>query len=143
MLNIRCAKSMRIRRMRMATRAWLGSMALLWIVLSSHCVLEFMPGMDFLTCSADKEEAASDSHGCDKTCCAVEFGDYQAKRDTELMTPICFIGIVTIHDACSLEQAILPVLGWGSATAAPPEIPKTWQFASRAALPIRAPSIAS
>ena len=117
-------------------------MALLWVLVASHCLLETVPGLDFLRCSAETQTSATENHGCDDSCCGVESANYQAQRHQDLI-PICIVAIVPSDIAIDFEQSLPPEVSLGILTAAPPELSKIWQFLSRTALPVRAPSITS
>lgn len=118
-------------------------MALAWLPATNHCLLERLPGLEFLSCCAADFSASHSGNDCDDDACqTVESGDYKA-------------GTARI-------AVVVPVLDWvlyqlpspltaGSAVHfrhqpqanAPPDLPKRWQFSSRTALLARAPSFAS
>ena len=116
--------------------------AFLWLPVSLHCKLESVPGFDFLRCG---DNFASSSHNTNKDCsdcCKVEKSQYQTEQLRATDPTIDFISFTDFAVAPSLKS--LPVeVSLGILTAAPPEFPKSWQFFSRTALPVRAPSVAS
>lgn len=118
-----------------------GALALLWVLAASHCFLETIPALDFLRCSAESPTSSDPDHGCDDSCCTVESASFPAQRHQDAL-PICIVAIVP-SDVVAVAAGSLPPEGsLGILTAAPPELTKTWQFLSRAALPPRAPSLA-
>jgi hypothetical protein len=129
--------------MRFAKTVMSLSLALVWAMLSSHCVLEALPGMDFFAC-ADKIEhsSAEESHGCDEECCPVEFADYQVQRQPELV-PLCDVPAVPSSMACAVDPGSFTEVRVSPVTASPLELSHRWQFHLRLALPARAPSLSS
>ena len=130
--------------MRFAKTALIGMLVVLWMPLASHCLLECVAGLEFLQCdtAVEKEAHNDDQHGCDPSCCSVEFAKYNAPRPEEIYLDYHEASVAlpaTIHSANLLPEAL-----WlGALGTAPPEILRSWHFFSRAALPVRAPSIAS
>lgn len=120
--------------------------ALMWVLLTSHCKIEAMPGFEFLRCAADIHAPAESESGgdpCKDTgCCSIESAQYHAPRQHELV-PIVLLAIVPADNFSVVEQSLPKEVSLGILTAAPPELPTSWQFLSRTALPVRAPSLAS
>ncbi len=119
--------------------------ALLWLPVSNHCKLEVIPGLEFLACCTHAGQTPHQDDDCKSDGCAsVESGLYKTE-DRSIATsqpasvPLPAILIALLWDA-SLAVPAGPNL---AVSQAPAEMPKTWQFASRAALPVRAPSVAS
>lgn len=129
--------------MRIARTAIIGSVALLWVLVSSHCLFESVPGMDFFSCVDTAEHTSDESHGCDEECCPVEFGDYQVQRLDHDLILHCVLLKTPSENTLNLEQSLRAEVCVGILTAAPPESCKTWQFLFRTALPVRAPSVVS
>ena len=117
--------------------------AFLWLPVSAHCQLESVPGLEFLRCAVDIQSARGSSTDCgDSGCCAVEKSQYKAEQlrltlPPPDLLPVSFVPVVCVENSLPAEVSV------GVLTAAPPQLRKTWQFASRTALPVRAPSIAS
>jgi hypothetical protein len=117
--------------------------AFLWLPVSAHCRLETVPGFEFLACLTEGtcHDNKSSDRG-DSGCCAVEKSQYKTQqprltlRSPELL-PTSFAPIGDAANTLPAEGSV------GILTAAPPELRTTWQFVSRTALPVRAPSIAS
>jgi hypothetical protein len=122
-------------------------LALAWVPLMSHCRIEALTDLEILSCSTEDHHSTDDSGepcGDDDTCCAVEFAKYQSPRQQEIV-PVAAMLIEPVADFCA-ATATLPLpaeVCLGILTAAPPDMPVGWQFTLRAALPVRAPSVAS
>ena len=131
--------------MRYLKTIWVVALALLWVPITSHCQLESIPGLTALLACCDHEETAAphEDQDCEQDACAsVESGDYRTQeREAVLISP----------DLVSIEVSVVVValssmpdeVSLGILTTAPPEQHHIWQFAFRAALPVRAPSFAS
>jgi len=109
--------------------------------MSMHCRLERIPGLEFLACQT-APESNPNSHCADSGCCAAEKSQYKSEQlrvslPSPDLLPISFAPIVDAANSLPDEVSL------GILTTAPPQLLKTWQFASRTALPARAPSIAS
>ncbi len=120
--------------------------ALTWVLLTSHCKIEAMPGFEFLRCATDIHAPAESESGgdpCKDTgCCLIESAQYHAPRQHEL-APVVVLAIVPADNFGVVEHSLPKEVSLGILTAAPPELPTSWQFLSRTALPVRAPSLAS
>lgn len=120
---------------------WFAMTALAWLSMTMHCQLESVPAFLFLACQPGAPESKTDQH-CDTGCCAAEKSQYKSAQlrvthpSPELL-PISFLPQLDLANALPAEVSV------GILTAAPPELPTSWQFSSRTALPIRAPSLAS
>ncbi len=115
-------------------------LALAWLPVTSHCQMEVIPGFEFLQCGSS---ATPDDHCEEDGCCAVESSDYHVTRHEDL----AFAGMVLIASAAdpspTIQNFLPKEVSLGVLTAAPPEFARTWQFLSRTALPVRAPSFVS
>ncbi len=115
----------------------------LWLPLTSHCLLEgagLMP--DILRCSDTCAPNGKDQ-GCeDEACCLLESTAYKVdcERPAVITTVLGFSLPVVFH---SVEPPAAPKNSLGFLTVASPELPVTWQFSYRTALPPRAPSFVS
>lgn len=123
------------------------AIAALWVAVGSHCRLEVLPGMGFLSCCQHSETGQSPAHHDDDCagdgCSAIESGFYKLENSE----------VAPIRPLLPLLAAltVAPDPGAPNAPAAeiliassPPEAdPRPWQFSQRAASPPRAPSIAS
>jgi len=114
--------------------------AFLWLPVSAHCQLESVPGLEFLRCASDRPNAQG--HCNDSGCCSVEKSQYKAEQ-VRLTLPSPDLLPALAAPIVPLINTLPPEVSVGVLTAAPPELPTTWHFLSRTALPARAPSIAS
>lgn len=117
--------------------------ALAWLPMTMHCRLESVPGLEFLACLTEGDcHTEQSSDRSDDDCCSVEKSDYRISQ-TRLtlpavdLVPLCSTPVLDVANALPDEVSV------GVLTAAPPEFFNTWHFVFRAALPVRAPSIAS
>ena len=114
--------------------------AFIWLPVSAHCQLETVPGLEFLRCASDAQN--SNGHCTDTGCCSAEKSQYKAEQlrltlPSPDLLPISLVPLLTPANSLPDEVSL------GILTAAPPQLLKSWQFTSRTALPVRAPSIAS
>lgn len=120
--------------------------ALTWVLLTSHCRIEAMPGFEFLRCATDiHAPAKSESGGApckDTGCCSIESAQYHAPRQHDI-APVVILAVVPAEIFRAVTQSLPRVVSLGILTAAPPELSTSWQFLSRTALLPRAPSLAS
>lgn len=120
--------------------------ALTWVLLTSHCMIEAMDGFEFLRCATDIHAPSDSESGgdpCKDTgCCSIESAKYHAPRPHGL-APVVALVIVPADSFGVVEKSLPKEVSLGILTAAPPELPTSWQFLFRTALPVRAPSLAS
>ena len=120
--------------------------ALTWVLLTSHCKIEAVPGFEFLRCATDVHEPSESERSGDPCkdagCCSVESAQYHAPRQHEI-APVIVFDIIPMDNFGVVEQCLPKEVSLGILTAAPPELPTSWQFSLRTALPVRAPSLAS
>lgn len=114
-----------------------------WLPAISHCKLEVLPGFSFLVCGDQADDAPHQDNDCDSDGCAqFEDGLYKTEDAQDLASvpvfvPADFLGL-------ALERVSWPSPGLLDFPATgPPELPVTWQFSRRTALPVRAPSLTS
>src|SRR6059036_3645002 len=108
----------------------------LWVPITAHCHLEKVPGLEFLKCASDTPER-SDCEG--DGCQTVESGLYKISDNsrTAPLPAACVVGCLVPKPADDLQPSRGPLR---SLSCAPPDLPQRWQFISRAAPPVRAPS---
>lgn len=114
-------------------------LALAWLPVTSHCQMEVLPGLEFLQCGTDNSQP--DNCG-DSGCCAVESSSYQTTRNDE-SCPLIVLNLLALVPVPVVESSLPQEVSLGVLTSAPPEISRSWQFLSRSALPVRAPSSVS
>lgn len=126
-------------------RVFAAFLAVLWLPVAAHCQLESMPGLEFISCQSGHGLSENPTAHCDAGCCSAERSLYKTEEShaglsspdalADLLIPV----LSEIDGSNSLPEEVCI----GILTASPPHLLKTWQFASRAALPVRAPSLAS
>jgi hypothetical protein len=111
----------------------------LWVPITAHCCLEKLPGLEFLHCVSDTPESSNcEGDGCQ----VVESGFYKIP-DNPATVPVpltCFVAYIMPRPADDHQSACIPVR---LLSVSPPDLLHRWQFISRAALLVRAPSFAS
>jgi len=115
----------------------------LWLPLTSHCLLEgagLMP--DILRC-CDTCAPDGKDQGCeDDACCSLESTAYKLDCERPAFIPPA-LGLLLPVLFHSVEPPAAPQNSLGFLSVASPELPVTWQFSCRTALPPRAPSFVS
>jgi len=115
----------------------------LWLSATNHCKLEEIPGLSFLAC-CDHSAAPHQDSDCDTDGCAqVEDGLYKTEDSNVAAQAPLLVLTVCLDEIIAETLAALPPLRANFSTVALPELPVTWQFSFRTALPPRAPSFAS
>jgi hypothetical protein len=128
-------------------RTWVSaSLAAIWVVVGAHCLLEVLPGLDFLSCcqhSQAEKCSAHDVSDCDGDgCSAIESGHYQLEKPLSVPVPILMPLTAWLQSESESLQTLaraLPV----SLSTSPPDLVRVWQFSLRTALSPRAPSLVS
>jgi hypothetical protein len=119
------------------------ALAALLPLITSHCELTSVPGLQFFACASDSQASADNSGPCEGDgCCSVEDGSFQAPRQQEII-PGCIVELLVFGPLPAVEPSLPLETGFRLVTAAPPDLPTSWQFSFRTALPPRAPSLAS
>jgi hypothetical protein len=116
----------------------------LWGLAAMHCKLERLPGLDFLKscCLADTvphEDLPKDCEG--DSCATVEEGAYRAEEQAASAPEPSWV--LALVSCMTSEPLAAPRPEAAPKSTAPPDLPRVWQFASRAALPPRAPTSAA
>ena len=117
--------------------------AFAWLLMTSHCKLEVLPGLEFLACVSESDCHGNESPDGDNAgCCAVEKSDYKTEqfRVTSPSPNFLLVATTPLLDVANTLPAEVSI---GVLTAAPPELPASWRFSFRTALPARAPSFVS
>ncbi|MST01413.1 MAG: hypothetical protein EXS29_08920 [Pedosphaera sp.] len=117
-------------------------MSVAWLPAANHCLLERLPGFEFLSCCAVDVSAAPHGNDCDDDACqAVEVGDYKAGTARIVVAPPVLDWV--LYQLPSPLAAAAAHFERESRANAPPDLSKRWQFFHRAAFSPRAPSLAS
>ena len=113
----------------------------LYGLASMHCILEGVPGYDFLKSCCFVDSAPSTPQDCESDECVVENGDYRTEEQSvSAPQPLLLITLLSSVIEVPLPE---PQVASLVASESPPELPQVWQFSQRTALPVRAPSIDS
>lgn len=115
-------------------------LTLAWLPVTAHCQMEALPGFEFLECASHSAPSGDDCS--ENGCCAVESSSYQASRHEDTNVAVVFLHEIP-RAAIAVDVSLQERIHLGILTAAPPELARSWQFVSRTALPVRAPSVAS
>ena len=111
----------------------------LWPLVTMHCKLETIPGLEFLRCASDTD-TKSDCQG--DGCETVESALYKVP-DNQNIAPEPVVQTVALSALLECEdRSHDDHPGW-LVTAAPPELAKAWQFSLRTAPLPGAPSFIS
>lgn len=128
-------------------RAVIASLlVLVWVLATAHCNFETLPGFEFLKCESGEHTSdagdSSDDTCKDRGCCSLEAAAYQVPQHQEIMPDLGAI-LLTPIEPLIVEKSLPREVSLGILTAAPPDLPVSWMFHHRTALPPRAPSVDS
>ena len=127
---------------KLAKKLFVLGMVAFWALVTNHCKLENLHGLEFLACDAPVEATPHQPLDCgaNDACGAVEKGLYKTEENqvSAQKTSVNVASVLyTLSDFIPHGQVRKMVSLVGS----PPELASTWQFSFRAALPPRAPSL--
>ena len=112
--------------------------ALLWAPITSHCLLETIPGLEFLHCESEAD--TPESQDCaEDVCQVVESGDYRVQDNSDLLE---FLALAVTFPTAG-PQPIIHLLNFPSTRSLVFDCSSRWQFLCRTALLPRAPCFAS
>jgi hypothetical protein len=122
------------------------AIATLWVAAGSHCLLEVLPGLEFLSCCEHGPTEQSPAHHetdcAGDGCAAIESGFYKVERPrvapVKPLLPLV-AWLTTVRDNVQFSAAEPPDI----ASVPPAELCRIWQFTQRTALPPRAPTFVS
>jgi len=123
-------------------RAFVLGVLGLWLGAANHCLLEHLPGFEFLVCAPHGETGPHQDTGCNTDVCAtVEKATYKTERaEAKVPTLVLILAAFLPSPGLDTAAAQLPL---ERLIESAPELSVTWQFTFRAALPPRAPSLLS
>ena len=127
-------------RRRLIYIAMIGMMAFLWLAQAAHCQGGTIPGFELLACSSNANSENEAHSCCGGTCKSIESRQSKTEEKKRLAAqqPESLPWLTKALTALFLSE---PENGSRISLAdVPPELPKCWQFLSRTALPVRAPS---
>jgi hypothetical protein len=117
-------------------------LAVVWMPLAAHCQIESVTGLEVLSCAPLGEGGTCAGSPCDPgSCCSLESGQFRLPQSQPVIAAPLVMALPLVL-ALAVEEAPTEA-ACRVLTDQPPEVPKPWQFSRRAALPPRAPSIAS
>ncbi|MBI4325526.1 MAG: hypothetical protein HY674_09710 [Chloroflexi bacterium] len=121
------------------TRAIALLLLALWVPVTAHCRLESIPVFSFLVCCGHDDAVPHQDSDCEEDACGtVESGAYRIAQNAPWL-----LGLAPIICCVLTEVPVAPEPPHMTAAALPPELPVSWQFSFRTALPPRAPSFVS
>ena len=117
-----------------------------WALMTNHCGLELLSGLEFLACAPESESTPHQPNDCgdeSDACATIESGQYKAEegRIAAVSPPLIAVSFAFLM-LCNLT-ALEPSTDLISPESSPPELVRVWQFTFRTALPPRAPSLIS
>jgi hypothetical protein len=118
-------------------------LAIFWLPVSVHCQLEEMPLLDFLSCCPHEETAPHEDDECEGDACAVVESGHYKTEERRVSLPDPTVEFPSIVSLVSIAPPSLGSLLAVATSVAPPGLSHNWRFQQRAALPPRAPSLAS
>lgn len=114
----------------------------IWPLAMSHCKLEQLPGFAFLACATDADATHAETNCDTDNCASIESGLYKTE-DTQQSVPAPPLVKSSFQTTTVLAETE-PASGCTDHfDPIAPELPKSWQFSFRTALPPRAPSFVS
>ena len=120
------------------------AIALAWVPITSHCAWEDFSGFELFKCADEAPQSSpqasheSSQDDCADDACSTLEGGFYKVSETETAVPPPSLSFLFLHVSV---LDIVPLDQPSPLTAAPPEIPVSWKFLSRTALPPRAPSL--
>lgn len=130
--------------MQSARRLLVWVMVALWLPATLHCAMDQAGVFDSKpACCHEDSSKAADANDCG-TRCDIVGGDTQklANHLVKVPAPVLLVwlsnAVVSLPDELAFAPQVSP-----DGAESPPELSRTWQFVERAALPPRAPSLAS
>ncbi len=111
-----------------------------WMPAASLCLAECAGMVERGDCCADESGGKSDAAG--HPCCFLASGLYKSHDQQRVATAPATLLTPVLPSPFSLTPASVEEAALRPAPS-PPDLPVTWQFSFRAALPPRAPSFAS
>lgn len=119
-------------------------LAILWLPVTSHCaILESVASLDFLACCAHEEATTHHEDDCATDACAIVEGAQYKSSFQRVTVPAMDMHV--LFELPPLVETTLspPALSAHQSDDALAQLPASWQFSARTALPPRAPSFVS
>ena len=130
---------------KLAKKLFVLGMIAFWALVTNHCKLESIHGLEFLACSAPVDATPHQPFDCGENdaCAAVEDGLYKTEESQVSAQKTATNPISPSFPLYSNFGPHRPLVRQISPDATPPELAQRWQFALRTALSPRAPSLQS
>lgn len=117
----------------------------IWVPATLHCQLESLPGLESLLSCCQHEDSPSPAHHAEEcamdSCADLESGLYKLPEHPVVFAPLPVSARVSLNDVSLANPRDLTS---ERVPAPPPRLaPASWQFVTRAAPSVRAPSFAS
>jgi hypothetical protein len=123
--------------------AMVSLLAIAWVLLTSHCRIEAVPGFEFLSCANETLPSSTGGDPCDDAgCCSLESAQFHAPRQQE-ETPLSIFALKPCQASDVVEAPSFSEITLVIPIGPPPEASTCWRFHSRTALPPRPPSFVS
>ena len=115
----------------------------LWVPTTSHCLIESLDLLPEFLCCAEACASNGAEQGEDADACqSLESASYKVDESTPLINaPVFAVLLPEFFGLVGLAEVSVPALD--TLHVAEPDLPVTWQFTFRTALPPRAPSFVS
>lgn len=132
--------------MRFLKKTFLLGIIAFWALMTNHCGLEQLSGLEFLACSPQSEATPHQPKDCgddNDACATVESVLYKSEQGqiAAAKAPVIAVAfaLAILSDLAAIESSADQL----SPDPTPPELARVWQFSFRTALPPRAPSLIS
>ena len=107
-------------------------------LVTMHCDLERVPGLEFLACCQHPDTTPHQDNDCDADACSViESGFYKIEEHPAAVPMLVLSFVLPLGEA----RPPSPAPHFQLPNCSPPELPRAWQFSYRTALPPRAPTL--
>jgi hypothetical protein len=112
----------------------------MWGLATMHCALEQVAGFEFLACCQHPDTVPHQDNDCSSDACAVVESGFYMIEEQASPVPLPGLGLSFVLPLWESFPPT-PVPRCEPPNCSPPELPRTWQFSFRTALPPRAPSL--
>jgi hypothetical protein len=115
----------------------------LWMPATSLCLIERAGWFANDNCCPSSSQSAPNSQSSgEATCCALASATYEANNNQTVAVASPIVAFLVLWDLTAVVEELNTPQSV-SLSPSPPDLPVTWQFSLRTALPPRAPSFVS
>lgn len=115
-------------------------MVAIWLPATLHCAIDQAELLESEPACCDEEQKEmSDNETCSEHCAVVELGLTKGSAENAAIAAPVIVALVDWLAPMNVAPPAIPE-GVSRVANSPPELARTWQFLTRAALPPRAPS---